>query len=89
MRRRLRTESTGLEDKDLEAAGVEPELRPLLGITEVAHLLDVPTATLYRWHLLSTADAPVGPCALRVGRSLCYTLDNVRTCIEHFRINPS
>jgi predicted DNA-binding transcriptional regulator AlpA len=61
----------------------------LLGVDEVARLLGVPKATLYRWHSLSTADAPQGPRAFRVGKHLRYTLDDVRSYIEHLRLNSA
>ncbi len=87
MQRRFRTERERLDEA--EAAAVELDLRPLLGVDEVAHLLGVPKATLYRWHSLSTTDAPVGPRAFRVGRYLRYTLEDVRTFIERLRVSAS
>lgn len=61
------------------------DLRPLLGVDEVAGLPGVPKATLYRWHSLSTPLAPVGPRGFRVGRYLRYTLDDVKGYIERLR----
>lgn len=43
----------------------DPELRPPLGIADVAQILGLPKATLYRWHSLSTPEAPLGPRAFR------------------------
>ncbi len=57
-------------------------LRPLLGIEEVAQILGLPKATLYRWHSLSTPETPIGPRAFRVGRYLRYTLGDVSSYIE-------
>lgn len=57
-------------------------LRPLLGIVEVAQILGLPRATLYRWHSLSTPETPIGPRAFRVGRHLRYTLGDVSNYIE-------
>ena len=65
------------------------ELRPLLGIDEVAQILGLPRATLYRWHSLSTPDAPIGPRAFRVGRYLRYTLGDVSSYIEGLRSSAS
>jgi len=63
------------------------DLRPLLGVDEVAGLLGVPKATLYRWHSLSTPAALVGPRGFRVGRYLRYTLEDVRDYIDGLRGN--
>lgn len=65
------------------------ELRPLLGIVEVAQILGLPKGTLYRWHSLSTAEMVYGPRAFRVGRYLRYTLDDVRDYIEDLRSSAS
>ena len=65
------------------------ELRPLLAVDDVAGLLGIPKATLYRWHSRSTADAPQGPRAFRVGRHLRYTLEDVRDYIEDQRLNSA
>ena len=73
--------------KAVRASAEEPELRPLLGVDDVAGLLGIPKATLYRWHSRSTPDAPQGPRAFRVGRHLRYTLDDVRSYIENLRLN--
>ncbi len=64
-------------------------LRPLLGIVEVAQILGVPRATLYRWHSLSTPETPIGPRAFRVGRHLRYTLGDVSSYIEGLRSSAS
>ena len=76
-----------IKGKAVRASAEEPELRPLLGVDDVAALLGIPKATLYRWHSLSTPDAPQGPRAFRVGRHLRYTLDDVRSYIENLRLN--
>jgi len=52
--------------RDVEGA-IDLDLRPLLGVDEVAYLLGVPRATLYRWQSLSSPGAPQGPRAFRVG----------------------
>jgi predicted DNA-binding transcriptional regulator AlpA len=65
------------------------ELRPLLGIADVAQILGLPKATLYRWHSLSTPEAPIGPRAFRVGRYLRYTLGDVSSYIEGLRSSAS
>lgn len=64
-------------------------LRPLLGIEEVAQILGLPRATLYRWHSLSTPETPIGPRAFRVGRYLRYTLGDVSSYIEGRRSSAS
>jgi hypothetical protein len=70
-----RGRSTGEHSQDLN-------LRPLLGVGEVAQILGVPKGTLYRWHSLSTSDNIVGPRAFRVGKYLRYTLEDLRDYIE-------
>jgi predicted DNA-binding transcriptional regulator AlpA len=67
----------------------ELELRPLLGVEEVAQLLGMPKATLYRWHSLSTPNTPQGPRAVRVGRYLRYTLEDLRRYIETLRMTSA
>lgn len=47
-------------------------LDPLLGIEEVADYLGVSVATIYDWRV-----AGKGPCAVRVGRHLKFTLSDV------------
>ncbi len=79
----------GVRPVEATRAASETDLRPLLGVDEVAHLLGVPKATLYRWHSLSTPEAPVGPRAFRVGRYLRYTLEDVRSYIERLRLTAS
>lgn len=77
-------DETGI-DQGVPGRKTEPEdldLRPLLGVEEVSQLLGLPGATLYRWHLRSTADAPLGPRAFRAGRYLRYTLPAVRAYIQ-------
>lgn len=64
-------------------------LRPLLGVVEVAQILGLPRATLYRWHSLSTPETPIGPRAFRVGRHLRYTLGDVSTYIAELRASAS
>ncbi len=71
------------------ARAEEFELRPLLGVDEVSQLLGIPKATLYRWHSLSTLDAPQGPRAFRMGRYLRYTLEDVRSYIEQLRMHSA
>jgi len=68
---------------------IDLDLRPLLGVDEVAYLLDVPRATLYRWQSLSSPGAPQGPRAFRVGRNLRYTLDEVQSYIEQLQRSAS
>jgi hypothetical protein len=58
------------------------DVRPLLGVSEVADILGVPRATLYRWHSLSSPEQIVGPRAFRVGKYLRYTLEDLREYIE-------
>jgi predicted DNA-binding transcriptional regulator AlpA len=65
------------------------DLRPLLSIADVAQILGLPKATLYRWHSLSTPETPVGPRAFRVGRYLRYTLGDVSSYIEGLRSSAS
>jgi len=89
MHRNHRRESASSPRTARDTGSPELELRPLLGVDEVARLLGVPKATLYRWHSLSTADAPQGPRAFRVGKHLRYTLDDVRSYIEHLRLNSA
>ncbi|MDQ2758080.1 MAG: helix-turn-helix domain-containing protein [Actinomycetota bacterium] len=60
-----------------------------MGIVEVAQILGVPRATLYRWHSLSTPETPIGPRAFRVGRHLRYTLGDVSSYIEGLRSSAS
>jgi len=80
---RTRQRSTAARrDEDLD-------LRPLLGIADVAQILGLPKATLYRWHSLSTPEAPIGPRAFRVGRYLRYTLGDVSSYIEGLRSSAS
>ena len=67
----------------------DPEPRPLLGIADVAQILGLPKATLYRWHSLSPPEAPLGPRAYRVGRYLRYTLADVSSYIERLRSSAS
>lgn len=74
--------------RDVEGA-IDLDLRPLLGVDEVAYLLDVPRATLYRWQFLSSPGAPQGPRAFRVGRYLRYTLHDVQSYIEQLQRSVS
>ena len=71
------------------ATSEETELRPLLGVDEVATILGVPKATLYRWHSVSTPSTRVGPRAFRVGRYLRYSLDDLRAYINELRGSAS
>ncbi len=70
--------------RDVEGA-IDLDLRPLLGLDEVAYLLGVPRATLYQWQSLSSPGAPQGPRAFRVGRYLRYTLDDVQSYIDQLQ----
>jgi len=65
------------------------DLRPLLGVDDVAQILGVPRTTLYRWHSVSTSDVPVGPRAFRVGRHLRYALEDLHAYIEELRSTAS
>ncbi len=73
---------------DVEGAS-DLDMRPLLGVDEVACLLGVPRATLYRWQSLSSPGAPQGPRACRVGRYLRYTLEDVQSYIERLHRSAS
>ena len=64
------------------APALDLNLRPLLGVSEVAQILGVPKGTLYRWHSLSSPEQIVGPRAFRVGKYLRYTLEDLRDYIE-------
>jgi predicted DNA-binding transcriptional regulator AlpA len=68
-----------------EAISRAAELRPLLCVDEVAIILGVPKATLYRWHSVSTPNTQVGPRAFRVGRYLRYSLEDLRAYINELR----
>jgi len=74
--------------RNIEEA-IDLDLRPLLGVDEVAYLLDVPRATLCRWQSLSSLGAPQGPRAFRVGRNLRYTLHDVQSYIEQLQRSAS
>lgn len=80
------TMSTRATGSPHRPSGTEPsldiELRPLLGVSEVAQILGVPKGTLYRWHSLSSPEQIVGPRAFRVGKYLRYTLEDLRDYIE-------
>ncbi len=52
--------------RDVEGA-IDLDMRPLLRVDEVAYLLGVPRAMLYRWQSLSSPGAPQGPRTFRVG----------------------
>lgn len=75
--------------KGAESPPIDLDLRPLLGVDEVANLLGIPKATHYRWRSMSTVEVPVGPRAFRVGRYLRYTLEDVRSYIERLRHTAS
>ena len=90
----------GLDMSDIPAKAGSPRgtrpirddelaLRPLLGVVEVAMILGVPKATLYRWHSVSTSSTQVGPRAFRVGRYLRYSLDDLRAYINELRGSAS
>ena len=85
----VRTNPTKPKSKEAAPRAEEFELRPLLGVDEVSQLLGIPKATLYRWHSLSTLDAPQGPRAFRMGRYLRYTLEDVRNYIEQLRMHSA
>lgn len=72
-----------------EASSKVTELRPLLCVDEVATILGVPKATLYRWHTVSTPSTRVGPRAFRVGRYLRYSLEDLRAYINELRDSAS
>jgi predicted DNA-binding transcriptional regulator AlpA len=84
-----RPDRTKPPSKEASPRAEEFELRPLLGVEEVSQLLGIPKATLYRWHSLSTLDAPQGPRAFRMGRYLRYTLEDVRSYIEQLRMQSA
>lgn len=81
--------STGPHRSGPFRSGADLDLRPLLGVDDVAQILGLPKATLYRWHSLSTAEVPLGPRAFRVGRYLRYTLGDVKAYIEELRGSAS
>jgi predicted DNA-binding transcriptional regulator AlpA len=85
----VRPDRTKPLSKQASPRAEEFELRPLLGVDEVSQLLGIPKATLYRWHSLSTLDAPQGPQAFRMGRYLRYTLEDVRSYIEQLRMQSA
>jgi predicted DNA-binding transcriptional regulator AlpA len=72
-----------------ESTSKVTELRPLLSVDEVATILGVPKATLYRWHSVTTPSARVGPRAFRVGRYLRYSLEDLRAYIDELRGSAS
>ena len=72
-----------------ESTSKVTELRPLLCVDEVAMILGVPKATLYRWHSVSTPNTQVGPRAFRVGRYLRYSLEDLRAYINELRGSAS
>lgn len=72
-----------------ESTSKVTELRPLLCVDEVAMILGVPKATLYRWHSVSTQSTQVGPRAFRVGRYLRYSLEDLRAYINELRGSAS
>lgn len=74
---------------DATPGSADPDLRPLLGVDDVAQILGVPKTTLYRWHSLSTSETPVGPRAFRVGRHLRYALKDLHAYIEDLRSTAS
>ncbi len=74
--------------RDVEGA-IDLDMRPLLRVDEVAYLLGVPRAMLYRWQSLSSPGAPQGPRAPSVGRYLRYTLKDVQSYIPRLHRSAS
>ncbi len=54
-----------------------PQATRLLTVEELAHYLQVPRATIYKWRYSSE-----GPPASRVGRHLRYRLEDVDTWLN-------
>jgi len=70
--------------RDVEGA-IDLDLRPLLGVDEVAYLLGVPRPPCTGRQSLSSPGAPQGSRAFRVGRYLRYTLDDVQSYIDQLQ----
>lgn len=68
---------------------VATDIPDLLNPDQVCQILGVPLNTLYRWHSASTLEHPVGPKALRVGRHLRYSTEDLTAYIDHLRTNAS
>ncbi len=89
MQRQPGSKGSGINSpRDVEDA-IDLDMRPLLGVDEVAYLLGVPKATLYRWQSVSSPGAPQGPRASRVGWVLRYTLEDVKSYIEQLNTSAS
>lgn len=65
-----------METKSTTASGLEP----LLTIGELAEYLDVPIATIYDWRVDGK-----GPCAVRIGRRVKFTISDVNAWIARQR----
>lgn len=72
--------------KQTPAGGVETPyaavggLEPLIDIEELAQYLGVPVVTIYRWRVEGN-----GPCAVKIGRHLKFTLSDVQTWLASIR----
>ena len=65
-----------METNTTTASGLEP----LLNIEELAEYLDVPVATIYDWRVDGK-----GPCAIRIGRRVKFTITDVNAWIARQR----
>jgi excisionase family DNA binding protein len=65
-----------METKTTATGGLEP----LLTIEELAEYLDVPIATIYDWRVDGK-----GPCAVRIGRRVKFTISDVNAWIDRQR----
>ncbi len=68
--------SNRISERDVELSSKRRLLRP----DELASLLGIPLATIYRWR--SRGDGPVG---IRVGRHVRYRLDDVDRWLDEQR----
>jgi len=55
-------------------------LEPLIDIEELSQYLGVPVVTIYRWRVEGN-----GPCAVKIGRHLKFTLSDVQTWLASVR----
>ncbi len=55
-------------------------LEPLLSIETLAEYVGVPVVTIYRWRTEGK-----GPCAVRIGRHLKFSLSDVRAWLQTVR----
>jgi hypothetical protein len=67
----------------------KPDLRALLSPDDVAAILGVPVASLYRWHSATSPGHPIGPKAFRVGHHLRYAADDLTAYINRLRSSAS